>query len=401
VIVVKTAAALLATYAITAAMRRRAASLRHAVLAAGFAIVCALPLLERTAPGWGGSLAPEIASLPQVSANDASILRVVWYAGAAIGLLLIAVGAGRIASLRRTAVPIDARRQALAEEVVAEFGVRRPVVFLETARASMPMTSGLLRPAVFVPYQGREWSDDTLRAVLRHEVAHVVRGDWAVQLIVAAITRVFWFDPVMWMASRRLRMEGERACDDAVLNLGVDGGDYATQIVTVARTISGRAHFALAPSAAGRGGFVDRIAAALDPAIDRTPLSVCALMLVAVAFIAAAIPLAGFGEPASQPEPSLLAVQRDILRRFGGEQRRVSISADDVSFRKSRIEGRVELLAYLNTDGSVSAVRILEPVHPDLASAAKSIVRQWRREPALVRGVPVEIPLRMTVDFRR
>lgn len=72
-----------------------------------------------------------------------------------------------------------------------------------------------------------------------------------------------------------------------------------------------------------------------------------------------------------------------------------------MSFWRTRIQGRVELQARLNVDGTVSGVRVVEPVHPDLASAAETIVRSWRREPAVVRGVPVEVPIRLTVDFRR
>ena len=75
--------------------------------------------------------------------------------------------------------------------------------------------------------------------------------------------------------------------------------------------------------------------------------------------------------------------------------------SNDVSFWRTRIEGRVELQARLNVDGSVSGVRFLEPVHPDLANAATALVRNWRREPAMVRGVPVAVPIRMTVDFRK
>jgi TonB family protein len=124
-------------------------------------------------------------------------------------------------------------------------------------------------------------------------------------------------------------------------------------------------------------------------------------LLFSTLLIAAAVPVAGFGEPAPSPTAPLLGIQRDVLRRFGGEERRFSIAAGDISFWKNRIEGRVELQARLNVDGSVSSVRIVEPVHPDLARAAETIVRHWRREPATVRGVPVEVPIRMTVDFRR
>jgi TonB family protein len=291
--------------------------------------------------------------------------------------------------------------QAIADDAAVEFGIRRAVIVLETERAVVPMTWGLLRPTILFPAVAGAWDEHCLRAVCRHELAHVRRGDWAVQLVAAVLTRVFWFNPVVWLAARWLRIESERACDDAVLNLGVDGPEYAADLLHVTRTLRSRdALLRLAPSAGG-GGFERRIAAALDPAIERTPLSTAACLVVTVLLAAAAVPVAGFGEPAPNHTPPLLAIQRDVLRRFGGEERRFSIVAGDISFWKNRIEGRVELQARLNVDGSVSAVRIVEPAHPDLARAAETIVRHWRREPATVRGVAVEVPIRMTVDFRR
>lgn len=401
-ITAKAAAVLLCAYAAAALMRRRSAALRHAMLAGGFGIVCLLPLLERAAPAWG-TIATAFAALPTAPPQlDERSIRAVWYGGTVPGLLLILVGVARAARISRSARPVDARLQTIADDVAGEFGIRRAVAVLQTDCPAAPLTWGLLRPTILVPQAAGGWSDGCLRSVLRHEFAHVQRGDWAMQLVAALLSRLFWFIPVAWLASRRLRLESERACDDAVLNLGTDGTEYARHLIDVARAMNARRGFSqFAMAAAGVHGFQRRIAATLDPQIDRTPLSGCTCAVVAMLLLAAAAPIAGFGRPPAVAIPDLLGVQREVLRRFGGEQSRFSIVADDVSFWKNRIEGRVELQARLNVDGSVSAVRIVEPVHPDLASAAEVIVRHWRREPARVRGVPVEIPIRMTVDFRR
>ena len=389
-IAVKGAIVLLCACIAAGAMRRRSASLRHAVLAAGFGMASLLPLLERTAPGWGTAVT-----------IDLPLARDVWYAGAGISLLTVVAGLARMAWIRASARPVAAHVQAIADDAALECGIRRSVTMLETERAVVPMTWGLLRPTILFPAVAATWDEHCVRAVCRHELAHVRRGDWAVQLIAAVLARVFWFNPVVWLAARWLRIESERACDDAVLNLGVDGPEYAADLLHVTRTLRSRdALLRLAPSAGG-GGFERRIVAALDPAIERTPLSTAACIIVTALLAVAAVPVAGFGEPTLSHTPPLLAVQRDVLRRFGGEERRFSIVAGDISFWKNRIEGRVELQARLNVDGSVSAVQIVEPAHPDLARAAETIVRHWRREPATVRGVAVEVPIRMTVDFRR
>jgi TonB family protein len=383
-------------------LRRRSAAWRHAALALGFGIVGVLPILELAAPGWGATVAPSLAGLSAAASADVKIVRTLWYSGALIGVSGIVIGLMRIAWIRASARIVDARRHAIADDAAVECGLRRGVVVLETDRPVMPVTWGLFRPKILLPDAAREWTDECLRAVFRHELAHVQRGDWVVQLLATLITRVFWFNPVVWLASRQLRIESERACDDAVLNLGVEATDYAAQLIRVARATAGRqARIGLAPAASQARGLERRIAATLDAHIDRTPLSGFSCAIAAALFVGAALPIAGFGKPPASASPALLGVQREVLRRFGGEERKFSIVAGDVSFWKNKLEGRVELQARLNVDGSVSGLRVVEPVHPDLATAAEVIVRNWRREPARVRGVPVEVPIRMTVDFRK
>jgi TonB family protein len=383
-------------------LRRRSAAWRHAALALGFGVVGVLPALELAAPGWGTTGGPSLVGLSAAASANLKIVRTLWYSGALLGVLGIVIGLMRIAWIRASARVVDARRHAIADDAAVECALRRGVVVLETDRPVMPVTWGLFRPKILLPRAARDWSDECLRAVFRHELAHVQRGDWGVQLLATLITRLFWFNPVVWLASRQLRIESERACDDAVLNLGVEGTDYAAQLIRVARATAGRdARIGLAPAASRARGLERRIAATLDARVDRTPLSGFAGVIAAALFVGTALPIAGFGQPPSSASPALLGVQREVLRRFGGEERKFSIIVADISFWKNKLEGRVELQARLNVDGSVSGLRIVEPVHPDLATAAEVIVRNWRREPARVRGVPVEVPIRMTVDFRR
>jgi TonB family protein len=157
------------------------------------------------------------------------------------------------------------------------------------------------------------------------------------------------------------------------------------------------------PALARRRGLERRVAATLNDGVNRTPATPLAGTIVAAAFIGLTVVTAGFGAPdvpASIRATQVSDVERNIMLRLGGVDKRLAITTRDVSFRKNRIAGRVELLARLGVDGSPTAVRIVEPAHPDLAMAARAIVRQWRREPALVRGVPVEIPIRLTIDFQ-
>ena len=74
--------------------------------------------------------------------------------------------------------------------------------------------------------------------MLRHELAHIRRGDWAVLIAAELLRAVYWFNPLVWIACSRVRQESEYACDDAVLNAGVEGSEYATHLLDLARTLN-------------------------------------------------------------------------------------------------------------------------------------------------------------------
>ena len=82
------------------------------------------------------------------------------------------------------------------------------------------------------------WPRERIGIVLRHELAHVQRGDWAVQVAAELLKSVYWFNPVLWVVGRRLRLESEHACDDAVMNSGIEASSYASHLVDLARALN-------------------------------------------------------------------------------------------------------------------------------------------------------------------
>ncbi|HEV3060044.1 MAG TPA: M56 family metallopeptidase [Vicinamibacterales bacterium] len=401
---VKISVVIAAALSAVACLRRGSAADRHRLLLLGVLSAGVMPWLVPLAPPWGSDMA---LALPSIHATEAGrrALWWLWLIGSAASCGPLAAGWVRVVWLGTRARRASSLAwAAVADDLIRELDVHRRVVLLESDRQAMPMTWGVITAKVLLPQSAREWSADRLRAVIAHELAHVRRGDWALHAAVDVITRIYWFNPLLWLARGRLRLESERACDDAVLGLGVNGADYASLLVEVARSAGGRrSAWASVPALARRRCLERRVAATLNDGVNRTPATPLAGAIVALAFLALAVGTAGFGAPdgpASMRVARVSDVERNIMLRLGGVDKRLAITARDVSFRKNRIAGRVELRARLGVDGSPTAVRIVEPAHPDLAMAAQAIVRQWRREPALVRGVPVEIPIRLTVDFQ-
>ena len=302
-------AALVLAVALGAArlLRRRQAALRHRLLAT--AIVCAalLPLAEQVAPAWHLPILPAGAAWPAPSAAQLSDaeeapgqaaeevppgrsalhavfawLPSVWAAGAAIGFLVLAASLRRAARIASRARRVEDRRWTTPALALArQYGLSRPPVLLQATEAGVLFTWGLLRPVLLLPAGARTWSDERIRIVLGHELAHIRRHDWAVQLLAHAARCFHWFNPLMWVACRRLRLESEHACDDEVLRLGVAPPDYASELVTLAAAFTRSARsFSSAPAMAQPSELERRIRVMLNPRLDRAPLGRTSTVLV-------------------------------------------------------------------------------------------------------------------------
>jgi hypothetical protein len=107
-----------------------------------------------------------------------------------------------------------------------------------------------------------------------HELAHTDRFDCLTQLIAQVACAVYWFNPLVWVAARRMRVERELACDDRVISAGSRPSDYADQLLDVARSlraIPATAHAAIAMARPSQ--LSGRVIAVLDPSRPRNGVS--------------------------------------------------------------------------------------------------------------------------------
>ena len=243
---------------------------------------------------------PATTVVRRVGDNAGNALLGIWMAGAGISLLTLVVGLVHLTWLASRARPVEhGRWAALAGEVAAALELKRRVAILQSEHPTLLVTWGLTRPKVILPAASADWSDDRARIVLRHEFAHIRRGDWAIFMAAELLRAAYWFNPLVWMACRLVRQESENACDDVVLNAGIAGPDYATHLLDLARTLNAnrrRSRPALpAPAMARPSSLQGRISAMLNDKLNRTPLTPSIRVASVVALLAVTVLLAGVG----------------------------------------------------------------------------------------------------------
>ena len=325
--------------------RRARASVRHLLLAATLGTLLVLPAgvgtlpavtirvpadreqhVEDAASGEARTmLAPAISlsAAPGESGRSfhspvslAMLLRAVWAGGAVFLLALLAIDLRRLRALRRGGLPWPAQRD-LARSLTSAAGLRRSVDVLLHEDVGSPVTCGVLRPAILLPVDASEWPAADVRRALVHELEHIRRGDWVTQLVARVVCACYWFHPLVWTARRRLCLEAERACDDAVVQ-SAERTEYAQQLVSLARRLTtGRALPSLAM--ASRSDLSARVFALLDTTRRRgrvghaATVAVVGISCVAVLVIA---PLRAVAAPvvsARVAEPAPLASEGVFL----------------------------------------------------------------------------------------
>jgi beta-lactamase regulating signal transducer with metallopeptidase domain len=258
-------------------LRSRSPADRAAVLRLGVSLLLMLPLIALFLPALqietpaetlvdagtplafepvtGAEAAPlEIAALQPVPTtiwDDPSSLILILYIG---GLLMvgarIAAGLATLRRWTRTASPMtdpDWLRAMSRVRPQGRAGERIRLLVCDETPA--PLSWGWLKPAILIDRDTLERVEDA-DAILAHEVAHVVRGDWPALMMARLSVAIFWFNPLAWLLERELVQQAEEAADCSALGQ-IEPTQYAQTLVSCAQTAAAAAAAGQQHGAAG------------------------------------------------------------------------------------------------------------------------------------------------------
>jgi|GEM_PF-1933823 len=316
---------------IMALWRRMSAATRHLVWLLALCGALVMPLLTVTLPTW--QVAPERTALwesavevrttnvgaetdrsepttPSGAAtlsNDVEVVSaetsgsaawptaavLVWLAGAAIVAFRLVAGVVHTKEVVRNARPcgkgdLDSVLAVCSERI----GLRRRVRLLLSDQANIPFVWGWRRSVIVLPQRALRWSRRRLEMVVLHELAHIRRYDPVTVLMAWLAVTVYWFNPLIWLAARRLTVEKERASDDLVLNTGTDAPDYAEELLGFSRSVNAGTTIGPETAFTRKSQLGERLMAILRLNHRRVPLTVRCTILWSLLMAAVVLPLA-------------------------------------------------------------------------------------------------------------
>lgn len=158
-----------------------------------------------------------------------------WFLGAMLFLVKLGTSLSDIRNLRqKNHDPADTFWQELLERQIKLLHLAKSVRLLKSIYVDMPMTYGIWKPVILIPTAlFLQLPPAQLEAIIAHELAHIKRHDYLVNLFQSFLEVVFFFHPIFWWISKTAKEQRENACDDLAISMGVAPKDLAFGLANV------------------------------------------------------------------------------------------------------------------------------------------------------------------------
>ncbi|MBK9015880.1 MAG: M56 family metallopeptidase [Saprospiraceae bacterium] len=189
----------------------------------------------------GDAMAEDFSAVREASFFDAyfsqhmPLIVTVWALGLVFFMLKMLGGLLYIQRLKtRMTAPLPKFWQEKIGLLSSELRIARPVRLLESALAQAPMVVGWLKPVILLPMGAvNNLAPQQVEAILAHELAHIARHDYLLNLLQSCVEILFYFNPAVWWISANVRTERENCCDDIAVRLCGNSLAYAKALVSL------------------------------------------------------------------------------------------------------------------------------------------------------------------------
>lgn len=157
-----------------------------------------------------------------------------WFAGTSLFLLRLTGSWWLIHRICAKAKPVVNDWSVRIGDISRKLELPTQVRLLESLQVQAPIVIGFIKPVIVVPaglFSGL--GPDQIEAILIHELVHIKRYDYIINLVQSVLEALFFFNPFVWLLSAQMRTEREHCCDDAVIVYGGNTRAYVHALATL------------------------------------------------------------------------------------------------------------------------------------------------------------------------
>jgi bla regulator protein blaR1 len=163
------------------------------------------------------------------------LLTVIYVSGVAVMTIKLIVDLLQLRQIRRKQVlRIDPVWEQHLEKLLLQLQLSRKVKLLISEHIQVPVMIGFLKPLIILPViMFNNLTAEQLEAILLHELAHIKRNDYLLNIFQSIVETILFFNPFIWLISKNIRIEREHCCDDLVISGQVQPLHYAKALVAL------------------------------------------------------------------------------------------------------------------------------------------------------------------------
>ncbi len=195
------------------------------------------------AAGGAGEVAAGGAGFPELFMEQARqyfnrhlpLIVSVWLLGAGVFALRLLGGLAYLQHLRyQGAFPVSAHWRRRLASLRLQLGISAPVRLLESTLVQVPVVIGHFKPVILLPVGAlNALPPEQVEAILAHELAHIARRDYLLNILQSLVEVLFYFNPAVWWISAHIRTEREHCCDDIAVTMQGDSLSYARALLSL------------------------------------------------------------------------------------------------------------------------------------------------------------------------
>ncbi len=299
----------------------------------------------------------------------------VWSLGVFVFALRLVAGYGHVAMLRRRGLAADGQIEATVSMLARRMKIARVRVLI-SAVAESPSVVGWLRPVILLPaatLAGLE--PEQLEAVLAHEIAHIRRHDYLINLVQTLVETLLFYHPAVWWASACIRHERELCCDDSAVAACGNAMLYARALTRLERLRAGTPRLVMGSTRGSLRHRIERLTG-MRPELQPSKVARLATLALGLACLVLTVHLGKAQSGRMKEQPKVHDEWGVTVSTAGHLLQRSRVAYPELAY-KNGIQGPVTVEAMLDREGGVMDARVLSGP-PELRKAALESVLQWR-----------------------